>query len=92
MERVRIEHQRQRPRRHRLVPRSRRTPYPVAQYAFKHPLTLEVAYQSQLGDRRARVHASVAQALERLRADRLGEFASLIAHHWEVSGSRFEAM
>jgi len=67
------------------------TPYPQPQYAFKHPLTLEVAYQSQLGERRARMHAAVAQALESLRADRLGEFASLIAHHWDASGMRFEA-
>jgi hypothetical protein len=37
------------------------------------------------------MHAAVAQALEKLRADRLGEYASLIAHHWETSGMRFEA-
>jgi class 3 adenylate cyclase len=67
------------------------TPYPQPEYAFRHPLTLEVAYQSQLGERRARMHAAVAQALEKLRADRLGEYASLIAHHWETSGMRFEA-
>jgi hypothetical protein len=29
--------------------------------------------------------------LEKLRADRLGEHASLIAHHWEASGVRLEA-
>jgi predicted ATPase len=60
-------------------------------YAFKHPLVREVVYRSQLNDRRARVHAAVATALEKLRADRLGEYASLIAHHWEASGMRFEA-
>ena len=68
------------------------TPYPQPQYAFKHPLTREVAYQSQLGERRARMHAAVAAALETLRADRLGEHAALIAYHWEASGMRFEAM
>ncbi|MGH7855913.1 MAG: ATP-binding protein, partial [Candidatus Binatia bacterium] len=67
------------------------TPYPAPQYAFKHPLTREVAYRSQLGEQRARRHAAVAAALEKLRADRLGEYASLIAHHWEASGMRFEA-
>ena len=61
------------------------------QYAFEHPLTREVAYQSQLGEPRARLHARVAAALEKLRADRLGDYASLIAHHWESSGMRFEA-
>jgi adenylate cyclase len=64
---------------------------PRPAYAFKHPLVREVAYVSQLGERRARVHAAVAAALEKLHSDRLGEYASLIAHHWEASGMRFEA-
>jgi len=65
--------------------------HPVAQYAFRHPLTQEVAYHSQLGDRRARVHAAVATALQKLRGDRLGEHAALIAHHWDAAGMRYEA-
>jgi len=64
---------------------------PHPEYAFKHPLMGDVAYRSQLAERRARLHAAVATALETLRADRLGEYASLIAHHWEASGMRFEA-
>jgi hypothetical protein len=36
------------------------------------------------------IRARVAAALEKLRADRLGEYAALIAHHWEASGMRFE--
>src|SRR5262249_49883541 len=48
------------------------TPSPRAEYAFKHPLMREVAYRSQLAERRARLHAAVARALERLRGDRLG--------------------
>ena len=67
------------------------TPSPRPEYAFKHPLMREVAYRSQLGERRARLHAAAATALETLRADRLGEYAALIAHHWEASGMRFEA-
>ena len=35
--------------------------YPEARYAFKHPLTQEVAYGSQLGERRAAGHAAVAR-------------------------------
>ena len=66
-------------------------PYPRPLFAFKHPLTREVAYHSQLGEKRARLHAAAAVALEKLRADRLGEFASLIAHHWHASGMRYEA-
>ena len=64
---------------------------PHPEYAFKHPLMGDVAYRSQLSERRARLHVAVATALETLRADRLGEYASLIAHHWEASGMRFEA-
>jgi adenylate cyclase len=64
---------------------------PLPEYEFKHPLMRDVAYRAQLGERRARLHAAVATALEQLRADRLGEHASLIAHHWEASGMRFEA-
>ncbi len=64
---------------------------PHPEYAFKHPLMGDVAYRSQLSERRTRLHAAVATALETLRADRLGEYASLIAHHWEASGMRFEA-
>ena len=67
------------------------TAAPTAEYAFKHPLMRDVAYRSQLDERRARLHGAVARALERLRADRLGEHAALIAHHWEASGMRFEA-
>ena len=66
-------------------------PSPRPEYAFKHPLMRDVAYRSQLAERRARLHAAVATALEKLRADRLGEHASLIAHHWEASGVRLEA-
>ena len=63
------------------------SPHPV--YAFKHPLMADVAYRSQLRERRAQLHAAVAAALAKLHADRLGEYASLIAHHWEASGMRF---
>ena len=60
-----------------------RTLYPVPQYVFKHPLTEEVAYRTQLGERCARTHAAVADALEETEADRLDEIAGLISNHWE---------
>jgi adenylate cyclase len=60
--------------------------YPEAEYAFKHPLTQEAAYRSQLAGSRARAHADVAKALEELDADRLDERAPLLAHHWEQAG------
>ncbi len=64
---------------------------PEAYYTFKHPLTQEVAYSSQLTSRRAWVHAAVARALADLYPERLDERAALIAHHWEAAGERLEA-
>jgi class 3 adenylate cyclase/tetratricopeptide (TPR) repeat protein len=60
--------------------------YPDIELAFKHPLTQEVAYRSQLAARRARVHAAVARAVEELYPDKLDERAALLAHHWEGAG------
>jgi adenylate cyclase len=65
--------------------------YPEAVYAFKHPLTQEVAYRSQLRERRARVHTAVARAIAELHPDRLDEWAALLAHHWEAAGEALEA-
>jgi class 3 adenylate cyclase len=60
--------------------------YPEREYAFRHPLTREVAYRSQLRDRRTQVHGAVARALEEARAKELDAQAALIAHHWEEAG------
>ena len=60
-------------------------------YAFKHPLTQEVAYHSQLQETRARKHEAVARAVEVVHADRLGEHAALLAHHWAAANKRYEA-
>jgi class 3 adenylate cyclase/tetratricopeptide (TPR) repeat protein len=65
--------------------------YPHAEYAFRHPLTQEVAYRSQLGEQRARVHAAVARAIEELEKGKLGERAALLAYHWEHAGEAREA-
>jgi class 3 adenylate cyclase/tetratricopeptide (TPR) repeat protein len=65
--------------------------YPDAEYAFKHPLTQEVAYRSQLGERRARVHAAVARAIEAAYPARLDEHAALLAHHCERAGEGLAA-
>jgi len=65
--------------------------YPEADYAFKHPLTQEVAYRSQLAERKRLVHAAVARAIEELEATKLGERAALLAYHWEHAGDAREA-
>src|SRR5262245_17044993 len=65
--------------------------YPETVYAFKHPLTQEAAYRSQLGERRAHVHRAVARATADLYRDRLDERAALLAYHWEAAGDALEA-
>ena len=65
--------------------------HPEIEYSFKHPLTHEVAYRSQLGERRASMHAAAARAIAELYADKLDERAALLAHHWEAAGESLEA-
>jgi predicted ATPase len=65
--------------------------YPVVEYAFKHPLTQEVALRSQLKERRRSTHAAVARALEEVQAERLDETAALLAHHHEGAGEAGQA-
>jgi class 3 adenylate cyclase/tetratricopeptide (TPR) repeat protein len=65
--------------------------YPVPEYTFKHPLTQEVALHSQLRERRRRVHAAAAGALEEAHAGRLNEAAALLAHHHEEAGDALAA-
>jgi class 3 adenylate cyclase/tetratricopeptide (TPR) repeat protein len=65
--------------------------YPDVEYGFRHPLTQDVAYGSQLGEARARLHGAAARALAELDADRLDERAALLAHHWEQAGDPLEA-
>jgi len=60
--------------------------YPQAEYAFKHPLTQEIVYRSQLSERRAQTHGAVAQAIEAEEPDKLDERSALLAHHWEGAG------
>ena len=66
--------------------------YPEEEYAFKHALTEEVAYRSQLAKHRARTHVAVAGALAEHDADKLDERASLIAHHYELGADLLEAV
>ncbi len=65
--------------------------HPVSEYRFWHPLTQEVAYGSMLSDRRAQMHALVAQALIELDPGRLNERAALIANHFEAAGWPLDA-
>ncbi len=65
--------------------------YPEPLYAFFHPLTQEVAYGSQLLERRRRVHAALARTLQSGDAGQLDERSALIAHHLEGAGENADA-
>jgi class 3 adenylate cyclase/tetratricopeptide (TPR) repeat protein len=65
--------------------------YPERVLAFRHPLTREVAYGSQLGEQRAATHAAVARATIELNPERGDELAALIASHLESGGETLEA-
>jgi class 3 adenylate cyclase/tetratricopeptide (TPR) repeat protein len=65
--------------------------YPERILAFRHPLTREVAYGSQLAEQRAPTHAAVARAMIELNPDRHDELAALIASHLEQGGETLDA-
>jgi class 3 adenylate cyclase/tetratricopeptide (TPR) repeat protein len=56
-------------------------------YTFKHALTLEVAYNSVLAQRRRLLHERAGQAIETLFADRLEDQLSELARHYDRSGN-----
>jgi class 3 adenylate cyclase/tetratricopeptide (TPR) repeat protein len=66
--------------------------YPQRLLAFRHPLTREVAYGTQLAEQRAATHAKAARALIVLNpADRYDELSALIADHLRQGGEPLEA-
>jgi class 3 adenylate cyclase/tetratricopeptide (TPR) repeat protein len=65
--------------------------YPERVLAFRHPLTREVAYGTQLAAGRAATHAAAARATIELEPERLDELAALIADHMEAGGEALEA-
>jgi adenylate cyclase len=65
--------------------------YPTAIYAFRHPLTHDVALGALLSERRRKLHRHAAEAVAELNAERTGEVAALIAQHYEQAGLTLEA-
>ena len=63
--------------------------YPDPEFAFKHPLTHDVAYGSLLVERRRAFHARVLAAMETIFADRLDEHVAALCHH-AVQGGAWE--
>ncbi|MDQ2939892.1 MAG: AAA family ATPase [Actinomycetota bacterium] len=65
--------------------------YPEPQYAFRHPLTQEVAYGTQLAAARAATHAAIARGMQETDPESLDERAALIAQHFEQAGDAMQA-
>jgi class 3 adenylate cyclase/tetratricopeptide (TPR) repeat protein len=61
------------------------------EHTFRHPLTHEVAYRTQLLDRRRRTHADVARGLLAIHGSAAPTHAPLLAHHFEEAGEHLEA-
>jgi predicted ATPase len=52
------------------------------EYAFRHVLIQEAAYDSILIKKRVELHRRIAETLEELHANRIEEFAPLLAYHF----------
>jgi tetratricopeptide (TPR) repeat protein len=63
--------------------------FPETQFAFKHALTHEVAYEGLLPAARSALHASVVDAIGRVHAERLDEHIERLAHH-ALRGERWD--
>jgi class 3 adenylate cyclase/tetratricopeptide (TPR) repeat protein len=57
------------------------------EYAFKHVLTRDVAYESLPRRQRALAHGRVAAWIEEMSGDRSGELTEVLAHHYDVAFS-----
>jgi len=65
---------------------------PEAEYSFRHPLSQEVAYQALLKKRRRELHRLAGRAVERAYAERLDDFAEILAHHYSNSDDEAKAV
>jgi transcriptional regulator with AAA-type ATPase domain/tetratricopeptide (TPR) repeat protein len=65
---------------------------PVPQYAFEHVLTQEVAYRGLSTDRRRALHATTAQAIERLMPSVVERSPELLAQHHAGAGQVTQAI
>src|SRR5262249_31693719 len=61
--------------------------HPHQAYAFKHALTVEVAYGSILTERRQAIHDRVGRAIEAWHGDRVDEHLAALAHHYRRAGN-----
>ncbi|MFT4563481.1 MAG: class 3 adenylate cyclase [Gammaproteobacteria bacterium] len=66
--------------------------YPEIEYAFKHPLTHEVAYASLLQTKRSELHAAAALSIEKRAGEKLDEQSALLAYHWDTANNAARAI
>jgi hypothetical protein len=59
---------------------------PCSEYAFRHPLIRDVAYESQLKSDRAKLHRRLAAAIEAGEPESAEQNAALIAEHLDAAG------
>ena len=55
--------------------------FPELEYTFKHALVNEVAYSALLHERRAKLHARVMEAIEKMAVDDSRDYFETLAHH-----------
>ena len=55
--------------------------FPDLEYAFRHALIHDVAYQGLVRERRRGLHARIVEAIERLHSNRLAEHVDQLGHH-----------
>jgi class 3 adenylate cyclase len=61
------------------------------EYIFKHALTLEVAYNSVLIEKRRPMHEKIGDAIEALAANRIDDHLAELAHHYSRSHNPIKA-
>jgi predicted ATPase/class 3 adenylate cyclase/Tfp pilus assembly protein PilF len=67
-----------------LIPQVAAEPEP--EYEFKHPVTLEAAYQSITYDTRDALHERIGRLVEETFPDRLSQYVDVLAHHYGRTG------
>jgi predicted ATPase len=65
---------------------------PDVEYSFKHALTLEVAYNSVLTERRRALHERIGAAIESIYAGRLDDHLAELAHQYQRAGNLEKAI
>jgi class 3 adenylate cyclase/tetratricopeptide (TPR) repeat protein len=66
--------------------------FPDVEYAFKHAIVQDVAYQSLLGPKRRELHGQIGRAMEDLWRDRIDENLPILAYHFSRSDDPDKAL